>query len=93
MKVTLGLPQEYINERQKRPCQRRTEWGSCRAAAPPKKNIDCVDAIISKVLCDLPFSRNQPLKSTDECYIGVLKRKKRKNVERIPTALTTSDAV
>jgi hypothetical protein len=29
------------------------------------KNANFVDAVISKVLCDLPFSRNQPLKSAD----------------------------
>jgi hypothetical protein len=31
--------------------------------------------MISKVLCDLPFSRNQPLKSADDKYIKILKNK------------------
>jgi hypothetical protein len=31
-----------------------------------KKNTDIVDIIISKVLRDFPFSRNQPLKSADD---------------------------
>jgi predicted RNA-binding protein YlxR (DUF448 family) len=29
--------------------------------------------VISKVLCDFPFSRNKPLKSADDCYIRILK--------------------
>ena len=47
--------------------------GGCRAAAPPKtpqnrnlKSTDFVDIIISKVLRDFPFSRNQPLTSADD---------------------------
>jgi hypothetical protein len=41
--------------------------GGCQAAAPPKpklkkKETDFVDIMISKVLRDLPFSQNQPLK-------------------------------
>jgi hypothetical protein len=46
--------------------------GACRAAAPQTpqnrnlENTDLVDTVISKVLRDLPFSRNQPLKSADE---------------------------
>jgi hypothetical protein len=31
--------------------------------------------MIPKVLRDLPFSRNQPLKSADEYYIRILKNK------------------
>jgi hypothetical protein len=38
------------------------------------KKTDFVDIVISKVLCDLPFSRNEPLKSTD-WYIRILKNK------------------
>jgi hypothetical protein len=42
-------------------------WG---AETPPKteikKNTDFVHITISKFLFDLPFSRNQPLKSTDD---------------------------
>jgi hypothetical protein len=30
------------------------------------KNTDFVDILLSKVLRDLPFSRNQPLKSPDD---------------------------
>jgi hypothetical protein len=39
------------------------------------KNTDFVDIMISKVLRDLPFSRNQPLKSADDQYIRILKNK------------------
>jgi hypothetical protein len=55
--------------------------GGCQAAAPPPhkppnlKNTYFVDIMISKVLRDLPFSRNQPLKSADDCYIRILKNK------------------
>jgi hypothetical protein len=42
----------------------------CSPPQTPKnknlKNTDFVDIVISKVLPDLPFSRNQPLKSADE---------------------------
>jgi hypothetical protein len=31
--------------------------------------------MISKVLRDFPFSRNQPLKSPDEQYVKILKNK------------------
>jgi hypothetical protein len=67
--------------------QGRTQGGggSRRAAAPShtpkrpkrkfKKNIDFVDIMISKVLRDFPFSRNQPLKSADDWYITILKNK------------------
>jgi hypothetical protein len=40
-----------------------------------KKNTDFVYIMISKVLRDLPFSRNQPLKSADDQYINILKNK------------------
>jgi hypothetical protein len=45
--------------------------GGCRAAAPqtPQKlnfKIDFIDIMVSEVLRDLPFSRNQPLKSADD---------------------------
>ena len=39
------------------------------------KKTDFVDIMISKVSRDLPFSRNQPLKSADDWYIGILKNK------------------
>jgi hypothetical protein len=39
------------------------------------KNTHFVDIILSKVLRDLPFSRNQPLKSADDQYIRILKNK------------------
>jgi hypothetical protein len=52
----------------------------CLAAAPPpnppkpkfeKKKKTNFIAMISKVLCDFPFSRNQPLKSADDQYIRI----------------------
>jgi hypothetical protein len=54
--------------------------GGCRAAAPtppkPKfKKRDFVDIVISSVLRDFPFSRNQPLKSADDQCIRILKNK------------------
>jgi hypothetical protein len=57
-------------------------WGRGATAHPPKppklklkKNTDFVAIMISKVLRDLPFSRNQPLKSPDDKYITILKNK------------------
>jgi hypothetical protein len=42
----------------------------CSPAKPPQnrnlKNIYFVDIMVSKVLRDLPFSRNQSLKSADD---------------------------
>jgi hypothetical protein len=55
--------------------------GGCWGAAPPKpknqdlKNTDYVDVMISNVLRDLPFSRNQPLKLVDNWYIRILRNK------------------
>jgi hypothetical protein len=55
-----------------------------QAAAPPPhqtprnrnlKNKYFIDIMIPKVLRDLPFSRNQPLKSADDQYIRILKNK------------------
>jgi hypothetical protein len=43
---------------------------------PPKpklKEIYFVDIMISKVLRDFPFSRNQPLKTADDRYVRILK--------------------
>jgi hypothetical protein len=37
---------------------------------------DLVDTMILKVLCDLPFGRNRPLKYADDWYIKILKNKK-----------------
>ena len=46
---------------------------SYRAAAlPQKKKTDFVGMRIWNVLCDLPFSLNQPLKSADDQYTGIL---------------------
>jgi hypothetical protein len=67
--------------------------GGCRAAAPTKspkpefKKKDFVDIMISKVLRDFPFSRNQPLKSAGDQYIRILKTrlvklKKKKTEDR-----------
>jgi hypothetical protein len=36
---------------------------------------DFVDTMISEVLRELPFSRNQPLKSAGDQYIRILKNK------------------
>jgi hypothetical protein len=58
----------------------RPRWGGCQAAAPPNpqkrnlKDTDFVDIMISKVLLDFLFSRNQPLKSADDLYIRILKK-------------------
>jgi hypothetical protein len=52
--------------------QGRTQGGGgCRAAGPPSpqnrnKKKDFIDTMVSKVLRDLLFSRNQPLKSADD---------------------------
>jgi hypothetical protein len=46
--------------------------------APQNRNLnntDFVDIMISEVLRDFPFSRNQPLKSADDKYIRILKNK------------------
>jgi hypothetical protein len=40
-----------------------------------KKGTHFVDIVISKVLCDLPFSRKEPLRSADDQYIRILKNK------------------
>jgi len=50
----------------------------CRPQTPQNRNFedkDYVDTMLSEVLRDLPFSRNQPLKSADVPYIRVLKKK------------------
>jgi hypothetical protein len=55
----------------------------CRVVALPKpteteikkKKTDFVGTMISNVLRDLPFSGNQPLKSADHSYIGILQIK------------------
>jgi hypothetical protein len=55
--------------------------GGCRTAAPSKskfkKKTEFVDTIVSEVLPDLSFSRNQPLKSADDKYKKILKNKKK----------------
>jgi len=38
-----------------------------------KKKI--VDMMISIISCDLPLSQNQPLKSADDQYVGILTNK------------------
>jgi hypothetical protein len=52
-------------------------WGGgCRTAAVPQRNLQnagFVDTMISKVVRDLRFSLNQPWKSADDWYIGLLK--------------------
>jgi hypothetical protein len=49
----------------------RDKGVAAAAQQPPRqieifKNTNLVDTMISNVLRDLPFSQNQPLKSTDE---------------------------
>jgi hypothetical protein len=52
------------------PGEHPSRGGGSRAAAPLQiqnlRNTDFVYTIIYKVLHDLPFSRNQPLKSPDD---------------------------
>jgi len=54
--------------------------GRSRVAAPPsqikikKHRLRRRNNI--RLLCDVPFSRNQPLKLTDDWYVGILKRNK-----------------
>jgi hypothetical protein len=61
---------------------RTQEWGAAGLQPPTKplqnrnlKNTYFVDIMISKVLRDLHFSRNQTLKSADDQYIRILKKK------------------
>jgi hypothetical protein len=49
---------------------------------PKSKFKKIVDMMISNVLRDLPFSRNQHLKSADDYFIGILKNKM-KNLESL----------
>jgi hypothetical protein len=63
----------------------RIRGGGCRAASPPNpsknrnlKNTGSVDIMISEVLRDFSFSRNQPLKLADDQYIRISKKKKKK---------------
>jgi hypothetical protein len=49
----------------------------CRPPPPPHqkrnlKNADFVDTILSKVVRDLRFNLNQPMKSADDWYSGSL---------------------
>jgi hypothetical protein len=55
--------------------------GLAAGVQPPKplknrnlKNTDFLGIMISKFLWDLPFSRNQPLKSADDQFITILKK-------------------
>ena len=49
-----------------------TIWQAAAGLQPPPppisefKNTDFADGMISKILCDLPFSQKRPLKSGDE---------------------------
>jgi hypothetical protein len=57
--------------------------GGCSPAVPPSKppqnrnlkDTDFVDMMLSKILRDLPISRNQPLKLADDWYIRILENK------------------
>jgi hypothetical protein len=46
------------------------------------KNPGLVDIMISKVLCDFPFSQNQPLKSADGQYIRILEKKNKSKIKK-----------
>ena len=75
-------------------CQRKTTLGplgeksvcqveglpGCTPSIPIEilKNANFLDALMCNIIHDLPFSLNQPLKSADDWYIGVLKNKVRK---------------
>jgi hypothetical protein len=50
---------------------------ACRPPQPQwkLKKTDFVDTMISDVLLDLPFSRNQPKKSADDWHSGILRNK------------------
>jgi hypothetical protein len=37
------------------------------------RNANFAGTMVSKVLCDFPFSRNQPLKSAADQYVRILK--------------------
>jgi hypothetical protein len=49
------------------------ELPGCSPSRHPKTDFE--DIMISKVLCDSPFSRNQPQKSADDQCIRILKNK------------------
>jgi len=61
--------------------ERRAQRGElpvCGTQTPKNRNLknkDCLRMIISRVLHDLRFSRNQPLKSPDDSYIRILNNK------------------
>ena len=61
------------------PGARPKEGGSWAAApqTPQNRNLRNTHFVvtISEVLRDLPFSRNQPMKSADDKYIGILNNK------------------
>jgi len=50
--------------------QEHTHVGGCLAPAPLQnrnlKNTDHADIVVLKMLCGLPFSRNEPLKAADD---------------------------
>jgi hypothetical protein len=54
----------------------------CSPAPPPSKHPkpkfkrqDFSDILLSEVLCELPFGRNQPLKSAGDQYVRISKNK------------------
>jgi hypothetical protein len=54
------------------------ELPDCSPPNTPNRNLksaDFVYTMISEILRDLPFNRNQPLKSPDDYYIRILKNK------------------
>jgi hypothetical protein len=50
------------------------EGGGSPSQIEIKKTV-FLDKMVSRVLRDLPFNRNQPLKTADDLYIRILKNK------------------
>jgi hypothetical protein len=82
--LLLPLPTKYLPQQGLTQAEGK---GSCWAAATPpppilneKKNADFIDTTLSNVLRDLPFSRNQPQKSSDDWYVKILKKIKFKTM-------------
>ena len=67
------MPNDAVKEMCSRcktePRQGRTQGGVPGCSLLPSRNLkntDFVDTVTLNVLCDSPFSRNQPLKSVDD---------------------------
>jgi len=72
----VSVPRSYISLRFNSP-QARTERGEGGAVpCPPNPNLKNSDFLDMAILRDLPFGRNQPLKSMTSTYNAVLKKTK-----------------